>query len=102
VSEQIKVENYSGVVHRFEHLPTSVVYVWPAGETREVPHTHMPQPSQSPLRKPYGGPAKSGRAGIYSPPLLAADRRRLPMRGQARELRKRSRAGITTGDEKRI
>ena len=37
MSEQIKVENYSDVVHRFEHLPTSVVYVWPAGETREVP-----------------------------------------------------------------
>ena len=37
MSERREVENFSDIVHRFEHGPTGVVYVWPAGETREVP-----------------------------------------------------------------
>ena len=35
--EPIDVENFSDMAHRYEHRPTGVVYVWPVGETREVP-----------------------------------------------------------------
>ncbi|MCH8205975.1 MAG: hypothetical protein IH956_03120 [Chloroflexi bacterium] len=35
--EAIEVENIGDVVHRYEHWRTGVVYVWPAGESREVP-----------------------------------------------------------------
>ena len=35
--EEVAVRNISDVVHRYEHRPTGVTYVWPAGEPREVP-----------------------------------------------------------------
>ena len=31
------VENIGAVAHRYEHRATRETYVWPAGETREVP-----------------------------------------------------------------
>ena len=35
--EHVQVENFGGVAHRYEHRATGVMYVWPVGETREVP-----------------------------------------------------------------
>ena len=37
MSDTLVVENIGAVAHRYEHRATRETYVWPAGETREVP-----------------------------------------------------------------